>query len=550
MKNLCLLLFCLLGILQLPTQAQPNLDDFTINYTDLKSTKAMVVSSHKINLLNTGKKVQFLLTQATGTELVLSDGTTFQKDGSIRILDLTPVLQRGLADRTASITIKDMSSIGQGKVVGAITFSYDTDTPPQTSFSPKHSSRDGLVNTILTLDMCPNPQRLSITGKDGLPRKKLFVKNNEVIELRIIHSNPLRYTIAIAGSFEAFNTNGSGLDTALRPTPATTEKTAKEQIESVQILLTTAPGLTTEIQGYKKTMSQESCIDEASVRNRIEDFNKRVRSLVGNVQNLSSLAAAKLNKAETLLKNMPEGDEKTNTQHKLQSTRTQLNTSETLADLQALEQELILLQGIDFKVYTFPYEVTGKNIDLVRFDVEQKFKNTAIPNQTVTYDVYLRGGIKIDFSAGIFMSGLIDDAYLIRDDSVRLTANKPRTAGKLLIKENSSATAFSFGTLMHVYTRFGLVNPSLSWGVALTSQQKFQILTGASLLLGREQRLAISGGVTWGSVKRISAIYKTDLDNNLYLDGTNTPVSLIDKMEHSWFVGLTYNLTKTKVAGK
>src|SRR5690606_14206540 len=61
--------------------------------------------------------------------------------------------------------------------------------------------------------------------------------------------------------------------------------------------------------------------------------------------------------------------------------------------------------------YLLPLDVNGENIDYVevQLDIYEKDLNTPV---TYKYKVWIRGGLKIDFSGGTFITSLFDRQYL------------------------------------------------------------------------------------------------------------------------------------------
>ena len=200
--------------------------------------------------------------------------------------------------------------------------------------------------------------------------------------------------------------------------------------------------------------------------------------------------------------------------------------------------------------FTLPASTNLTNIDLIRYTIERDDKLTN-GKQSYPYDIWLRGGLKIDFSAGIFCTGLADNAYsksqLLRSDGSVATGDTFAVKTQDIGRYN-----FAFGGMVNIYPRLGAswVTAGLSVGVAYANNQKLQILMGGSIHLGKTERLILHGGAAVGQVKTVdlSAFpYVYDKPNSQYVvrgDMSSFNIPLIDRFMVQGFIGLSYNLSK------
>jgi len=166
------------------------------------------------------------------------------------------------------------------------------------------------------------------------------------------------------------------------------------------------------------------------------------------------------------------------------------------------------------------------------------------------YRYFNRGGFKIDFSFGVFASGLVDHNFTTApvNDTVHVAGqpDKVEVKGKV-IREKSDSYNFGLGVLSHYYTRsdWCLLGPrfnvSLTGGLLVDTDKRTKYLIGGSLLLGSEQRAVISGGFIFGKVKRLAEGLEENVSLLNTTTGQVTQVPTREITQRSWFVALTYN---------
>lgn len=189
-----------------------------------------------------------------------------------------------------------------------------------------------------------------------------------------------------------------------------------------------------------------------------------------------------------------------------------------------------------FSFSSFKTQVTGGG-DEMRFQINGRSKPGGDPVESLNarpfdldYVVKVRGGWRIDFSAGLFASSLVNNVYSVRD-----------SAGfKSIIQNDGDAVNYGPGALMHFYHKSFPVGGNL--GLMLNNASRIQYTVGGSVLLGDNQRLCLNGGLTFGNVTTLAAGYTL----NEKLTGTNASISAIptvDRLKLGWFGGISYNFT-------
>jgi opacity protein-like surface antigen len=142
--------------------------------------------------------------------------------------------------------------------------------------------------------------------------------------------------------------------------------------------------------------------------------------------------------------------------------------------------------------------------------------------------------LKIDFSTGLMLTWLTDYNYTTLD-----TASM-----KQILRKNEGRIQFLVSTLVNVSYRLGeVINPTLSVGMGLSTEQRFQLLVGGGFSLSKFPRLVVTGGIAFGPVKRLQRPY---IENGIYDIQTEAPTE--QKFSYNVFAGITYNLTKVKTA--
>lgn len=183
----------------------------------------------------------------------------------------------------------------------------------------------------------------------------------------------------------------------------------------------------------------------------------------------------------------------------------------------------------------------------------------------------MSGGLKIDFSTGVFVNGINNVDYIMGahhfryrnaqyftntaggDSIVYFPGNRDTTGN--LINQNKKVFNYTLGFLVHIYPRTGNhVNYGGAIGVSLNSSNLMMLLGGSVMFNVGETRLAIAGGLAMGKHSGINNDSKQYLWNSQEADGTlyNSPyqvpkffpgstVTTYDKLQLSWFFGVTYN---------
>lgn len=199
----------------------------------------------------------------------------------------------------------------------------------------------------------------------------------------------------------------------------------------------------------------------------------------------------------------------------------------------------------NYNVVSPPVQMDG---DLVRYAVK------IIPASTRTlgahknpmefaFEVPTRGGLKVDFSVGPAVS-FGDNA---KDQKFYWEESATQTAATLCQRANNNAVTPSIGALMHAYSRTGKYSGfggMFGIGAGFQSQESINanFFAGLSYVMGKKQKLMISGGVSYLRVDRLKE--NEFVVGNQYETGKVKLSDVTEKVyKPSPFLSVSYNLS-------
>lgn len=431
-----------------------------------------------------------------------------------------------------------------------------------------------LNTATLTIDL-KEPYDSSVQLSTKYITRNLSVNCRELIAIKLKNANPLKYNYTIDSKFLDFfeNQTNNLLDSSLLKGKSLNENT--DGNESINTLEKEATKLFT-----SKSTASALFIDTIKYKYYLENVKKSIKATNNNedsiniVNALDALALAftdlsiQLNNYKTTISNQETIDNSDFLSNKenlnvrylklLENFKDISNESKNINDksklirnkidlivdqMTKLNNELVNLNKINLSNYLLPIDVNGKNIDALQFTVKKSLvSNPNLKPEIYTYNIWLKGGVKIDVSGGLFMTSLMDKEYEKVDSGSK----------KLIFEKDNGKYDFGFGSLLNISARTATwIRPTLSIGALFTANQKFQILFGGGIIFGKEQRVILHGGLTMGRVITIVDRYKTD-GTVAYDLGSNGDIPVNNKFKFGRFFGLTYNLTKVnkQVIGK
>lgn len=309
-----------------------------------------------------------------------------------------------------------------------------------------------------------------------------------------------------------------------KPIAATNAKEDQVNIVNATIVLKQAfEDLTIEMNNYISAVAAEDFLDPNELQEKRAAFNATYIELLQHLQGINSEAVG----FPDLLNDFTSKVEEI----------TKISTK--------IKAEITKMYQLKLYNYLLPLDTNGKNIDAIEVTVERYNKQSANPTpDQYSYNIWVKGGLKIDISGGLFITSLLDREYETRD--VTVNNNGVDETQKLIYEKNKGKYDFGFGSTINLSLRGGSwARPALSMGALFTANQKFQILTGGGLILGKEERLVIHAGLSMGAVTTIADGYATDGSASYDL-GNNGTVPTSNKFTFGHFFGITYNFGKVK----
>lgn len=402
--------------------------------------------------------------------------------------------------------------------------------------------------------------KIALLGNESGKLSKLKVTKASPIVIKFIGINPLKYTYALNHQFvnqyseNSFDyssiSNGLGKESSLDELKILKEprlnlfqelfKKYKEEVGNLNIKL--AKGENSDLENSRsayKLILQRSESIKTNMENEIARAKSQdvlnledLRNKIGNYQSDNE---ANLIEYKKMIENYPYPEDVP-----IYKSKEAIENN-----FKEIKKKVDLVNALQDSIQTLPLDYHGENIDFIKVSLEiVPIDEKAKPvNRIKNYDykVWIKGGWKIDFSAGLFLSSLRDRSFLtIKQES---TENEGDNLYKI-IKEDQGRYEFGIGSTVNFnfrnasFTSFGG-----SVGGYVTSDQKFRFIAGPTLILGKMERVIFSFGVVMGEITALSN--KVNLKDTFDL-GSDGTVPTVQKFDFGRYFSFTYNLGKTK----
>jgi hypothetical protein len=442
--------------------------------------------------------------------------------------------------------------------------------------SSNSGTQDGVVNeiktSVFTLDL-GLPHQNSLKNNDG--SNKLVVKTRQPLAFELVNGNPYKYKYVINHKFVDFfnNQNYNPLDSIAErlAVPQTAGKATEPQSTEVNAkdYVVKAPMAIEILKEFKSKYPISSLLNitlNESPKTPEEDL-ENIRMALKAISYRSNILkeTMSLKTSEYMAEDYIDIKEFKKDRKLLHQTYMFILqdiiklTSDAekfpdyIKDFRKNVEEVIKINELNkqeigkmFEVKTSNYipaiDLNGKNIDLVEITVERYNKTATNPTpEKFTYNIWMKGGVKIDVSPGIYLTTLKDKEY----ETVDVVENG--VTKKLIYEKDLGDFDMGAGALINLSVRGGLwIKPALSIGALFTTDQKFQLLSGLGLIFGKEERIILHGGFSFGSTNQIDTNRYKDDGSQAYDLGAAGNVPTVNKFCSGFFLGVSYNFGKVK----
>lgn len=415
----------------------------------------------------------------------------------------------------------------KGKIVQILVTDSTSYTPP-----PNIRTDTLIKTTIFTIDLS-QPKTNSVTSSNKL--NKLVYVNRSPVSIQIINGNPFRYDYSL--NYQAVNLF---FDENLVPFDKDGTSSIKDGVDLIIPKIDDG-----------KTVDPKSIInDQITLVENIEYVTARAKVDIASFKLKNSLDIEELNDLQTKYYNTYI-EYVLNRKEIIKSiTKLKKTTPNQIIDNQKvidkLFEEMIpivnQILSAETSTYLLPIDTNGDNIDYIEVTLQRTDKTNNVSQQYI-YKLWIRGGVKIDFSGGGFITSIFDNNYVLTNalDDMGMPNGK-----QTILKQDAGDYDFGFGATVNLSLRGGSwVKPSFNVGALFTSNQKFQLLTGLGLIVGKNERFIINFGLSMGRVSVLQDNFIAD-NQTQYDLGTDGNIPLVDKFEFGHFFGITYNFNKPK----
>jgi len=218
--------------------------------------------------------------------------------------------------------------------------------------------------------------------------------------------------------------------------------------------------------------------------------------------------------------------------------------SKLAGNIDTVGNNLKFLATLQFEYYTMQAHVGETDELVLKLSVQDKIKNDVTIYPVAHLRVYK--AMKIDYSAGVFISGLYDETYTKTVTTTTHSTTTPPTEVNNYKIDKLDGGALSYGGMgfvnLHTQTdKFFNYGISIGAGLRFNDSSKFVLGIAPGLYIGKNQRGIIHAGIALSQVDRIYSIYgEGSYTDSSYVSETKSIV------KGSFFFGVSWNLSRTK----
>ncbi len=227
-------------------------------------------------------------------------------------------------------------------------------------------------------------------------------------------------------------------------------------------------------------------------------------------------------------------------------------------DYSKLVSELLqVVKFVDERNFELNYQTLSisENADFVKYRIEFKPTNNGDIQETQSpfnLDIafLINEGLKVDISTGIILDfNLANPGYYFQKFS---STQNGQTFDSVRVKKSSNLSNItpSVNLMLNAYKRSSLnFKPGFSIGFGVSSDIRFRLYAGPSLIVGRKERVMISSGVAFGAITRNADGYD---EGKTFADTASLPAQVPivqDTFKFGWYFGVGFNLTGKDTRG-
>ncbi len=280
----------------------------------------------------------------------------------------------------------------------------------------------------------------------------------------------------------------------------------------------------------------------------IANLKKTIEELDGKISNNITLTEAEKIKLNAAKKKITSFEElKKDLKEQLDKAKGFVEELKKFDDDNKLE-ELIknykMINKSNFTYYSDEFTVKQDEVQVdIKVSTDTRLSCDLPTKKTYSATYQTKGGLKLDFSSGVFINGGNDD-FMGRDLQYKAIND---TTIQIEAKDGGKRLLLSVGALMHIYWRSGKkMNFALSPGVSTTTAlDGINFHLGASALFGGENRIILTAGLVMREAKILDRNYNYNSQYQKKAIPQEVPtIKVFPKA--GWFFGITYNWSKPK----
>lgn len=213
-----------------------------------------------------------------------------------------------------------------------------------------------------------------------------------------------------------------------------------------------------------------------------------------------------------------------------------------------IEEVIQLYKLIVLVPTTIVYQIPQiENVDQYIFDItvlpkRDVQKSTILSHQPIRLNT--KGGIKFDFSTGIFLTNLKSESFLLKPGhtyQIGQSGDTTKEESNQVIRQEEGGLDMGASAFLHVYSRLGeAFNVSGTFGVGSTINKTPEVryFLGGSVLYGNFGRIALTAGACFGQRFQLANGYS----DKEWVREEEVSNILVKKWKVKPFISLSYNI--------